>query len=290
MPAYQIFTDATADLSPEMLSRMGSVKIIPMEVEIGGKTYSYAPDGDISPHEFYELQKAGNFASTSQINSDIYFKNFEPCLREGKDILYLCFTSGMSGTYQTVRLCADHLRERFPERKIVCIDTLCASVGEGLFVYEAARRQAEGLSLEELADWAAGHRMQVCHWFTVDTFEHLRHGGRVSGAAAAIGTVLNIKPLLHVDEQGQLAVAEKPRGRKRAISAQISRMKQGWTPEIAKTVIIGHGDCPEGAQQLKSAVAGQFPDAEIMIADIGPIIGAHTGPGMLAVVYFGSNR
>lgn len=212
MSAYQIFTDATADCSAKMLSDMGSVKIIPMEVEIGGKVYTYAPDGDISPHEFYESQRAGNFASTSQINPDIYFKNFEPCLREGKDILYLCFTSGMSGTYQTVQICAEILRERFPERQIVCVDTLCASVGEGLLVYEAACRQAEGLSLEEVADWVIGHRMQICHWFTVDTFEHLRHGGRVSGAAAAIGTVLNIKPLLHVDEQGQLAVVEKPRG------------------------------------------------------------------------------
>lgn len=290
MAAYQIFTDATADLNAVMLSGLPHVEIIPMEVEIGGRTYTYGPHGNISVDAFYQLQKAGNFATTTQINPSTYLEYFEPCLRQGTDILYLCFTSGMSSTIQSAKLCMDELKEKYPDRTILCIDTLCASVGEGFLVREAARKQAEGLSLDQLAAWITEHRLQVCHWFTVDVFDHLRHGGRVSSAAATVGTVLQIKPLLHVDDSGKLAVVEKPRGRKRAISTQIARMEQGWTPDLGKSVVIGHGDCPDGAQQLKEAIVSHFPDAEVITSHIGPIIGAHTGPGMLAVIYWGNNR
>lgn len=290
MVSYQIFTDATADFSPEMMAQLPSVEVIPMEVKIGGRVYQYGPHGDISVQEFYQLQKAGNFASTSQINPSTYFEAFEPCLRQGKDLLYLCFSSGMSGTFQSAQLCIEELREKYPARTILCIDTLCASLGEGFLVREAARKQAEGLSLLQLYDWVTEHRLQVCHWFTVDIFDHLRHGGRVSSAAAVVGTALQIKPLLHVDQAGKLAVVEKPRGRKRAICAQLARMEQGWNPEISNLVAIGHGDCPDGAQQLKEAVLARFPNAEVVIADIGPVIGAHTGPGMLAVIYWGNTR
>ena len=290
MTGYQIFTDATADCNDDMLIGLPSVEIIPMEVEIGGHTYTYGPNGDISVQTFYQMQRAGNFATTSQINPETYFQYFEPCLRAGKDILYLCFSSGMSGTIQSAKICSEELKAEYPDRTILCIDTLCASVGEGFLVREAARKQAEGLSLEALALWVTAHRLQVCHWFTVDVFDHLRHGGRVSSATAVVGTVLQIKPLLHVDDQGKLAVVEKPRGRKRAISTQIARMEQGWTPEVGTLVAIGHGDCPDGAQQLKETILSRFPDAEIVTVDIGPIIGAHTGPGMLAVIYWGSNR
>ena len=261
-----------------------------MNVEIGGRIYTYGPQGDLSVQAFYQMQKTGNYATTSQINPDIYRSYFEPCLQSGKDILYLCFTSGMSGTIQSARLCLNELKEKYPDRTILCVDTLCASLGEGVLVQEAARRQAEGFSILKLQNWVVEHRQQVCHWFTVDMFDHLKHGGRVSSAAAVVGTALQIKPLLHVDQEGKLAVAEKPRGRKQAIHAQLARMEQGWDPQISKTVAIGHGDCPDGARQLEESVRRQFPDAEIVKADIGPIIGAHTGPGMLALIYWGVNR
>ena len=288
--SYQIFTDATADHSSSMMAGLPPVEVIPMQVEIGGREYTYGPHGTISAEEFYALQKAGNFAATSQINPAVYFECFEPCLKEGKDILYLCFSSGMSGTYQSAQICVEELRKEYPDRTIICIDTLDASVGEGLLVCEAARKQAEGFSLHELADWVMEHRLQVCHWFTVDAFDHLHHGGRVSAVAAVVGTMLSVKPLLHVDKAGKLVVTEKPRGRKRAIAAQLARMKAGWTPDTSKQVIIGHGDCPDGAQQLKKTVLAEFHDAEIAVADIGHIIGSHTGPGMLALIYWGSNR
>lgn len=199
-----------------------------MHVEIGGREYTYDPLGDITVEEFYALQRAGNFATTPQINPIVSFRHFEPFLREGKDILYLCFSSGMSGTIQSAQLCMEELKAEYPERNIICIDTLCASGGEGFLVREAARKQSEGLSLDELNNWVMEHRLQVCHWFTVDVFDHLRHGGRVSATAAAVGTFLQIKPLLHVDKQGKLAVTEKPRGSKRAIKAQLVRMEEGW--------------------------------------------------------------
>jgi len=290
MGNYQIFTDATADLTPELMAGLPSVEIIPMQVAIGGKEYSYGSPEGISAEEFYKIQRCGNFATTSQINPTIFFQSFEPWLRQGTDILYLCFSSGLSGTYQSASLAVQELQDEYPERKILCIDTLCAAVGEGFLVREAAKMQSEGLSLEELAEWIELRKLRVCHWFTVDTFTHLKHGGRVSAAAATMGTALNIKPLLHVDENGKLQSVEKPRGRKKAITAQLARMEQGWMPELGKSVLIGHADDLEAAIMLKGRVQENFPDAEIEIAYIGPVIGAHTGPGALALFYWGNNR
>lgn len=290
MGEYQIFTDATADIAADMMVKMPETNVIPMNVEIGGREYIYGRKGTITAKEFYRLQREGSFATTSQITPSTYFQYFEPCLRGGKDILYLSFSSGMSGTYQSAQLAAEELKKEYPEREIICLDTLCASVGEGFFVREAAQKQSEGFTLEELTEWAENHRLQVCHWFTVDTFEHLRHGGRVSAATAVVGTALQIKPLLHVDDEGCLQVIGKARGRKRAIAMQLSKMEQGWSPEVGKRVLIGHGDAPEAAEILRKEISGKFPEAEIGITDIGPIIGAHTGPGMLAVIYWGNNR
>ena len=239
---------------------------------------------------FYRLQREGNFASTSQIDPSVYFSCFEPYLRQGLDIVYLCFSSGMSGTYRSAMVCMEDLREAFPERTIVCVDTLCASAGEGFLVREAARKQQEGLDIHQLAQWVTEHRLEVCHWSTVDVFEHLRHGGRVSAAAAVAGSALHIKPLLHVDEQGCLQVKGKPRGRKKAICAQLAKMCQGWLPDMGRLIVVGHGDDPEAAEQLRAAVAEKFPETQIYIVQIGPIIGAHTGPGMLALIYWGSDR
>ncbi|HHU02915.1 MAG: DegV family protein [Christensenellales bacterium] len=290
MAPYQIITDATADLSAGIIKEVPNIKIIPMEVEIGGKNYSYGPKGDISIEEFYRLQRKGNYATTSQINPTTYFEFFESHLKNGTDILYLCFSSGLSGMLQSAGLCVEMLRYEYPERKIICMDTLCASIGEGLLVFEAMRKQEEGLSLEELTKWIMDNCLKSCHWFTVDTFEHLKYGGRVSSAAAAIGSALSIKPLLSVDEKGLLQVKEKPRGRRKAIQIMVGKMEEGWQPEISKTVIVGHGNNPEAAELLRQAVATRFEEAEIYIADIGPVIGAHTGPDMLALVYWGNNR
>lgn len=287
---YQIFTDATADMSEEMLSGFPQIEIIPMEVTVGDESYVYGPSGNLTVEQFYAMQREGRYASTTQITPEAFKTAFEPYLQKGQDVLYLGFSSGMSGTMNSANICAMELEEIYPERKIICVDTLCGSVGEGLLVREAARKQAEGMEVEELAEWVTEHRLEVCHWFTVDTFSHLLHGGRVSAVSAAAGTVLNIKPLLHINDEGKLQVVEKPRGSKLAMKAQLKHMEQGWMPELGEIVVIGYGDCPENASILRGEITRHFPDAEVYMADIGPVIGSHTGPGMMALIYWGNNR
>ena len=291
---YRIFTDATLDLTPELLQLLPELTVIPMQVELYSKeepeTYLWESDKTVSSKAFYQMQRKGFYARTSQITPYAYTSQFEPFLKQGTDVIYFSFSSGMSGCFQAAQLCQKELSLKYPERRIICIDTLCGSVGLGFFVWEAILKQRDGLSIDELASWAENCRSCICHWFTVDTFEHLRHGGRVSPAAAALGTVLNIKPMLHIDATSRLQVAEKPRGSRKAMSAQLKRMAQGWMPEISRRVIIGHADCIEDAERLRELVLYQFPDADIYLSEIGPVIGAHTGPGMLALIYWGENR
>ncbi len=290
MTDYQIFADTTADLCPEMLDGLPPVHFIPMEVEIGEKEYTYGPGGDLTVEAFYALQRAGHFATTSQIAPGAFLPWFEPVLEAGQDLIYFPLTSGLSGTYQSAQLCIRDLKEKYPERTILCVDTFCASVGQGFLIREIARKKAEGLGIQELASWVHANSLLVCHWFTVDVFDHLKHGGRVSAATAVLGTALQIKPMLHVNDEGRLEVMEKPRGRKRAVAAQLARMNADWLPELGKLVVIGHGDDPEAAGLLKQEVLSAHPDAQVYTAPIGPIIGAHTGPGMLALIYWGKNR
>ena len=287
---YQIITDATADLNGELLAGLPAVEIIPMHVQVNGREYLFGPGGNITNEEFYAYLRSGQFATTSQINPETYREHFEAILKQGKDVLYLCFSSGMSKTIQSAQMAIAELQEEYPERTIVCLDTLCAAVGEGLFVMEAARKQAQGMNIHELYSWLEAHRLNLCHWVTVDTFDHLKHGGRVSATSAAMGTLLGIKPLIHVDENGKLVAMGKPRGKKKALEALISNMEKGWLPDISKQVIIGHGDSPDVAQELRDMVANRFPEAEIFIAPIGPIIGAHAGPGVMTVFFWGDNH
>lgn len=288
--SYQIITDATADLTPELQEGLPPITVIPMDVTVGEAPYTYGPGGDLTVSDFYAAQRSGKFATTSQINPLVYSQYFEQFLSQGTDVIYLGFSSGLSGSFQNAVLSAEELREKYPERKLYCIDTLCASVGEGFLVCEAARKQAEGMGVDELAEWVAQRQLKVCHWFTVDTFEHLRHGGRVGAVSAALGTALQIKPLLHVTTEGTLEVAEKPRGSKRAMESQLNRMRKGWTPEESPFILVGHGDVPDRAAELAEAVRREFPQAQVSIAPIGPIIGSHTGPGMLALIFWGTER
>ena len=288
--SYQIFSDVTADMNEAMLSRFPALHMIPMNVNLGNTDYLYGPGGNLEIKEFYERQRNGEFASSSQISPYTYRQMFEPVLQAGEDVLYLCFTSGLSGTIETARSIAADLRDEFPDRRIEVLDTLCAAVGEGFLVYEAMKQYESGLNMDELCAWVEERKLKVCHWFTVDTFDHLRHGGRVSAASATMGTLLNIKPLLHVDLEGKLEVSGKPRGRKQATKMQIDKMKQGWQPELGRFILIGHGDCQDVADHLKNDILAIYPEAEIETAYIGPVIGAHTGPGMLALIFWGSVR
>lgn len=289
-PDYRIFTDATADFPQRMMHGSSGVAVLPMEVAFDNDVFLYGPGGDLAVSQFYAMQRQGRFAATSQINPLVYHAAFEKALQSGMDVLYLGFSSGMSGTLHAARICMEELAQAYPERRLICVDTLGASIGEGLLVREAARKQQAGMTMEELAAWVLENRLKVCHWFTVDGFEHLCHGGRVSAASAAMGSMLKIKPLLHVNNEGVLQVVKKPRGRRRAMTEQIACMQQGWMPEVSPLVVVGHGDDMDAAMLLKHELEARFPQADVQIADIGPIIGAHTGPGMLALTYWGNNR
>ena len=287
---YRIFTDATADLSPALREGLPPVSIIPMELIVDGASYVYGAPGGLEPAAFYRMLREGRFAQTSQINPELYRAAFEDALMAGQDILYLCFSSGLSNTCESASAAIADVSERWPQRRIEMVDTLCASVGEGLLVREALLRQAQGASLEELAAWARESRLAPGHWFTVDTFEHLRRGGRVSAVAATVGSILQIKPTLSLDAEGRLVVVAKPRGQKQALRLLIERMEEQWRPELSRDVVVAHADCPDSAQQLTELVAERFPEARILPAEIGPVIGAHVGPGMLALAYWSAGR
>ncbi len=288
--AYQIITDATCDLTQELLSGLPTLEIIPMDVTVDGKTYTYGPGGTISTKQFYALQREGRFASTSQINPETYAQTFEKYLNQGTDVLYLCFSSGLSSTFVSAEMSIIELKEKYPRRKIYCVDTLAASGGEGLLVRTALEKQAEGMELTELVQWVQENRSKLCHWVTVDTFAYLHHGGRVSGSSAAMGTLLQIKPVLHMTLNGKLEATEKPRGRKVATERIYNKLESGWMPQVSRTVLIGHGDNLTAAEELMVMIHHRFPEADVHICDIGPIIGAHTGPGVLTVFYWGNNR
>ena len=290
MSGYRLVTDATADLNPHLYEGLPEVVIIPMDVMIGEESYLYGPGGNLDLKTFYAKLREGQFASTSQIVPDRFFATFRPLLEEGLDILYIGLTSGLSGTFENACFVRDQLQEEYPDRKIICIDPFCAAAGMGFLFRCALKKQAEGMDLEALSGWILEHRLHLCHYFTVDTFDHLKHGGRVSAASAAIGSMLHIKPLLTVDDEGKLEVVGKPRGRKQAIQVKLKHMEESLDRSYGNDILVAHGDCEEEAKAFAEQILEKFPDLNILMTTIGPVIGSHTGPGMLAVLYWGSRH
>ena len=282
---YLLFCDATNDLPAEVIDKL-DVRIIPMEVVLDDKSYVYDMyEKELSCAFFYEKLKEGKLSSTSQITPMHYDEIFRPILEEGKDIFYLCFTSGMSGTYQASLIAKETLLEDFPDRKIICVDSLCASVGEGMLLYHVAKQRLGGMGMEELEAWTIDHRLETAHWFTVEDLFHLNRGGRLSTVEALIGTALKIKPIISVDEEGKLYVASKVRGTKKCIEFLINKLEEeaGHLPK--QTVIIGNGDNMEQAKALEKILRERDLVEDVIITNIGPVIGTHTGPGMLALVF-----
>ncbi len=290
MADYVIVTDSTADLPSEVYSRMG-VEVVPMEFIMGDTVYQhYADAREMGFEEFYSRVKAGEKVSTTQINYYTYEQVFLPILEAGKDIIYICFSSGLSGTYQGSKLAAEDLLEKFPERKISCIDSLCASIGEGLLVYRAALLQKSGMGFEELEKWVYDNRLHSCHWFVVDDLEHLRQGGRISTAQAILGTALNVKPMLSVDDDGQLVPVIKLRGTRKIMETFCRKIETDGDHVEEQTVIIGHAGAPGMAAQLEAVLKERGLIKDAIITDIGPIIGAHVGAGMFALVFMGKRN
>jgi len=290
MREYVIFTDSTADLPPAIAEAM-EIQVIPMEFKIGISEYNHYVDSrELGQTEFYERLRNGEMATTSQINIHQFKSCFAPVLKAGKDILYIAFSSGLSGTYGASCLAARELCREFPEAKLLPVDSLAASMGEGLLVYTAAKKKREGMDLEALAGWVVGNRNHLCHWFTVDDLGFLRRGGRVSAVSAALGSVLRIKPVLHVNDAGHLIPMEKARGRKRALQALVNRMERTVVEPGRQVIFIGHGDCPESAAYVEQLARDRFAVRDIVTGYIGPVIGSHSGPGTVALFFFGAHK
>ena len=290
MSEYVLITDSSADLSQEMVQELG-VTVLPLSFTIQGKTYRNYPDNrEMDLPLFYDMLRAGELATTSAVNVAEYTQAVEPILQEGKDVLILAFSSGLSSTYQASVLAAGELREKYPDRKIYTVDTLCASLGQGLLVYLAAQEQRKGKSIEEVRDWAEETKLHLCHQFTVDDLHFLKRGGRISATTAVVGSMLQIKPVLHVDNEGRLINIGKARGRQASLKALVDKMEKTVTEEGKKTVFISHGDCRKDAVTVADMVRERFGTQDIRINFVGPVIGAHSGPGTLALFYLGTER
>lgn len=290
MSEYEIITDSTTDLSPKLIEEL-DIQVIPMTFTIGDVSYSNYPDErELSSHNFYERLRNGETSTTNQISPATFTEYFEPVLQAGKDVLYIAFSSGLSGTYNNARLIAEELSQKYPGRKIFAVDTLAASMGEGLLAYHAAKMRKNGASIDEVRDWLTENRGRLAHWFTVDDLNHLKRGGRVSGAAALVGTMLGIKPVLHVDSEGHLTPVEKVRGRRQSLDTLIHHMELAVEEPEKQMIFISHGDSREDAEYIAEQVQKIFHVKSIEINSIGPVIGTHSGPGTIALFYLGKNR
>lgn len=290
MDDFRIITDSTSDLTQELVDEM-DVDVIPMNFTIGTDTYDdYPDDRSISPEEFYRRISAGEISTTNQISITTFAETFEPYLKAGMDVLYLGFSSAMSGTYNNSVITARELSEKYPERKIVTVDTLSAALGEGLLVWYCAQKKKAGATIDEVAEWAEQNRLRLHHWFTVEDLNHLKRGGRISGAAALMGTMLGIRPVLHVDSRGGLTMIDKVRGRHQALDDMVHHMELTGENLEEQMVFISHSAYPEGAEYVKRLVNKKFGTAQFRIAPIGPVIGSHTGAGSVLLFYFGKDR
>ncbi len=289
MRDYVILTDSGCDFPAELAKEL-ELCVLPLSVTVNGKEYrNYLDEREISHKDFYALLRAGNTGKTSAINLDTFKEAMEAILKEGKDILYLGFSSGLSGTYQVGALAAEELKEKYPESKLLHVDTLCASLGQGLLVYHAVMQKRAGKTIEEVRDFVVENRLNLAHWFTVDDLNHLKRGGRVSATTAMVGTLLSIKPVLHVDDEGHLINMEKARGRKASIHRLAEKVLEDMLPQD-QPIFISHGDCLEEAEYLASLLRGKPHIGEITIGYVGPVIGAHSGAGTLAIFYLGNKR
>ena len=290
MGAYQIITDSTADLTPELVREL-DVQVIPLCYMMEGRTYHNIPGGgELTEEEFYAKLRAGTMSTTTQINSEEFLRVFTPLLEAGQDVLYIAFSSGLSGTLNSMRIAGQMLAEKYPEAKIIVIDTLCACLGEGLLLYKALQEKAKGKTIDEVAQWVEENKLHICHDVTVDDLNHLHRGGRVSKTTAVLGTLVQIKPIIHMDNNGKLQVIGKERGRKKSLNKIVDmavEQSEGWDNDI---IMITHGDCIEDAEYVAKLVREKMGIDNILINNIGTVIGSHTGPGVVAVFCMGNKR
>ena len=287
--SYQIITDSCCDFTKQQYAKL-NISVVPLTLLYKGQSLdSFTEEEEL--HAFYDGIRAGEMPSTSAVNPDGWSRIMEPALQAGRDVLCLAFSSGLSTTYQSAVIAAEELKETYPDRKIIVIDTLCAALGQGLLVMHACKRRDQGMTLEELAGWCEENKHHLAHWVTVDDLNHLKRGGRVSATTAFVGSLLSIKPIIHVDANGKLDTVSKARGRKAAmelIANKVAALGEGWDNE---TIAVAHGDCPEDAQALAALIKAKCPFVKnVHIGYVGGVIGAHTGPGVLVAFFLGAEK
>ena len=284
---YKIITDTCCDFPADMYKEL-DLEVVHLSVLYKGENHTEYTEAWLK--DMFDGLRAGEKASTSAVNPQGWAAVIEPVLEAGQDALVLTFSSGLSTTYQSAVIAAQELKEKYPERTINVVDTLCASLGQGLLVWYACQKRDAGMTLEELTAWVEENKLHLCHWFTVDDLFYLTRGGRVSAATAIVGSMLQIKPVLHVDDEGHLINVSKVRGRKASIEALAAKMGQLGNPGENETVFICHGDCHEDAAYLEQLVKEKYGVKKVFAYYVGAVIGSHSGPGTLALFFLGKNR
>lgn len=288
MQNYVIYTDSACDIKPEMLKEWGVLySCLTFHFDDSEKEYS---NDEMDIKTFYSKMRAGGIAKTSAVNTEVFLREFEKLLSEGKDILYIGFSSGLSTTYNSGRVAAEQLKEKYPERKIITVDTLAGSAGEGLIVYLTVKKKNEGATIEEAAAYAESIKLSICHYVTVDDLVYLKRGGRISPTVAFVGNTLGIKPLIYVDNNGKLINSGKVRGRKNAIAALLNKYSENAIDPAVGPVVIAHSDCIGEAQELADMLKAKHGVSVEFITDIGTVIGAHTGPGTIVIFFVAKER
>ncbi len=288
---FKLVTDNMADLPREYLKEH-NVDFVALSYILDGE--EYGKERELDYKDFYGMMRNGKMPTTSQVNPEEAKAFFEECIRENDKILYIAFSSGLSGTFNSGRIAAEEIMEEHPDVKIAVIDSLAASLGEGLLVHKAVKLRDQGKTLEETVEWLESHRLNLVHAFTVDDLFHLHRGGRVSRTAAILGTLVSIKPKLHVDDEGHLILIGKVRGRRKSLDSLVDYMEEkmdSWMQENKEDyVFISHGDALEDAEYVKKRIQERFGMEHFLINNVGPVIGAHSGPGTIALFFMGESR
>lgn len=290
MPNYVLFTDSSCDL-PAALAEEMQLHVLPLSVHLDGDSYkNYLDEREISYRDFYARIPSAKEIKTNAVNQQDFIDAMEPVLRAGADVLYVGFSSGLSGTYSAGALAARELQEKYPDRKIYAVDSLCASLGQGMLLHLAWKRQHAGATIDELRAYLEETKLHLCHWFTVNDLFHLKRGGRVSAATALIGSMLSIKPVMHMDDEGHLAVVSKARGRKASLKQLVEEMKKSAIAPETQEIFICHGDALAEAEALGETIRRELHVKNVIINYVGPVIGAHTGPGVISIFFLGTKR
>lgn len=290
MRDYVIVTDSSCDLPAKLVEEL-ELQVVPLAFTLGETTYRNYPDNrEMDPETFYARLAAGEMATTTAVNVGQAMDILEPILQGGKDVLVLGFSSGLSATFHSFQMAAAELADRYRQRRAYAVDTLCASLGQGMLVAQAARLRQQGMDMDQVRSWVLDNRLHQCHWFTVNDLNFLKRGGRVSAATALVGTMLQIKPVMHMDDAGHLINMAKARGRKASLLALVDKVRELGTEPDQQTMYVSHSACLEDAQFVADEVKRRYGVKEVILNNIGPVIGAHTGPGCVALFFTGSKR